>query len=167
MEHFEIEDAFKRRATAHLDVSFEVQDAGTFEGQQGPLASVMVVFSLFNDSPVSARFPYLMTREGHSLQLDGFRNERRWSYVAKRGGWLCAQIGNDFVINPGMSRHMQFLRSDVLFRPEGSRKVVVRDSLGPLTFSVRFGCYDAAMNERVITLSPEDLLPGIEGGEFV
>jgi hypothetical protein len=55
MEHFEIEDAFKRRATAHLDANYDVRSEETMGGPQGSTATVLVVISLFNSSATSAR----------------------------------------------------------------------------------------------------------------
>lgn len=60
MEHYDIDDAFKRNTTAQLAVSAGAHDGGSTSHFGEETLITAVKFTLRNDSSVSARFPYLM-----------------------------------------------------------------------------------------------------------
>ena len=60
MEHFEIEDAFKRATVADLELEHSITSLGVRAGGQGALIGIKL--NLSNRSGASARFPYLMFR---------------------------------------------------------------------------------------------------------
>ena len=63
MEHYDIEDSFKRFVVPALDVKFSLLPAGTRGGSEGDFATVQVTLTLVNRSQVSARYPYLIIDE--------------------------------------------------------------------------------------------------------
>ena len=59
MEHFEIEDAFKRGATPELSLEFRVARGTQLRGPPTATSSILIWLELSNQSLVSARFPYV------------------------------------------------------------------------------------------------------------
>lgn len=64
MEHYDIEDAFNRRASAHVDLKWKIiaRTSGTHPNGER-WEKHHVVLTLMNDSPRTARFPYLYIRD--------------------------------------------------------------------------------------------------------
>jgi Putative DNA-binding domain len=61
MEHYDIEDSFKRIVVPSLDVEIRLSDVGRrSRGPEGETATVMASLILVSKSQVSARYPYLI-----------------------------------------------------------------------------------------------------------
>jgi predicted HTH transcriptional regulator len=59
MEHYDIEDSFKRLVVPWLEIKWEVQYASRIIGSAERLYTVQIDILLRNPSPVTARFPFL------------------------------------------------------------------------------------------------------------
>ncbi|SED78932.1 Putative DNA-binding domain-containing protein [Rhizobiales bacterium GAS188] len=159
MEHFEIEDAFNRAATAYLELYHEIRSGG-YTGSDH-VAIVEIVLHLTNNSPTSARFPYLMV---NAMGMQPFSFEQSPMTHRVYGQWSYFEAGSEVVINPGTSRPTAILKLNVPCNLEGSRRRVSARMLGPRKIAARFGCFNSRLQEQELDLSVQDLLLGVAGG---
>jgi hypothetical protein len=164
MEHFEIEDAFRRLTVPQLGVEYNLYSAGQIRRQTEGQATIGIELVLVNKSRVSARFPYVSIQLSSLIRADGMRNVLPGISVSRRGNWQHFEGGADIVINPGMSRTMGFVCFDAPFKIQGDVKIVFRNVL-PTEFSVGLGCFDSPLQEERVDLVPEEAVVGI--GEAV
>jgi hypothetical protein len=60
MEHYDIEDSFRRVVVPSLTVEYSLSDGGRQGGPSGDYATLLIALHLKNCSQVSARYPYLI-----------------------------------------------------------------------------------------------------------
>jgi hypothetical protein len=68
MEHYDIEDSFKRLAVPTLELQWKLLSAGIVGGPDGKTYNVSVELRLFNSSSISARFPYVLIDDAAKTQ---------------------------------------------------------------------------------------------------
>ena len=158
MEHFEIEDAFRRVSAPELQIEYRLEEGG---GQIiGPvgnevraLAVAAVLISLRNTSRISARSAYLGTFQNAPFP--------HWNHMAKNKINVRDQPPQRFfeiepaTIHPGVARLVMplQLRFD-LFCRRGiwqARREQYCEAMTP--FDVCFGCLDSPMRTETIQLT--------------
>jgi schlafen family protein len=127
MEHYDIEDAFRRAVTPSLKLELETQSGSGMGGPFGSIQAYNFVFSLRNDSPVTARFPYL-----HFVGLSSLHISRRAAHpwkLREQGDRLLFDGGANDVIHPDQVFVVATAELGVL--TEGSDKYLLQDPVGP------------------------------------
>jgi Schlafen, AlbA_2 len=98
MEHYDIEDSFKRLAVPTLNLDWTIASSGMGSGPAGHEFNVGIVLRLHNTSSVSARFPYIL------IDDTGGTKPYNLSIVGRKDGssyrW---DGGSDVVIHPETS----------------------------------------------------------------
>jgi hypothetical protein len=148
MEHFDIEDMFRRHTVAALDVDWHLQDLGGSSHGDGTASVKMgVVISLTNNSNVTAKFPYLHVVAG-SFQSEIWGGSGLPLRITATG-WLLFEGGADHVINPGVTREIAKLVFQIPRREHG-----VAPDLNAVNFPLKVeygcGCEHSAIRHGVI-----------------
>jgi hypothetical protein len=103
MEHYDIEDAFRRLVTPELKLEQSLQAGPVTSGPEGRLATHMLVLSLRNDSTVSAKFPYLHARDMRGVALSRLAAEAYPLHYRRQLNVECFDGGANSIINPGQA----------------------------------------------------------------
>jgi len=152
MEHYDVEDQFKRFVSPKLALKTRWRKGG-FSQTRSSYASYIMTASLENTSQVTAEFVYLhflgVSRSHGGPDSPGvIAITLRGPSIIHLNGWQCFQGGADAVIHPGQdldTLEVQF----VLSISEGKQPLVNgglwRQS--PLRFVARFGCKNAPQQE--------------------
>jgi hypothetical protein len=167
MEHYDIEDSFRRTVVPELCLSLRREDASTQGGGHGTLKTYRVVYSLQNTSLVTARFPYL-----HFTKLQGLYVGRygkvglRHRQQARRH---CFDGGSDDIVHPDQSLDVASLEFGVLTR-QGHRwltdlasstvpEQMARTPLNQagVSFACQFGAENCRMRQVEQQISLDDL----------
>ena len=164
MEHYDIEDSFKRLAVPWLEVEWLIRSRRGRGGLDANSRQLVIDIHLRNPSPVTARFPYLTL-----TQVQGARGPPEGLFSQHRyyGGEYHFSFGADHVIHPGLTLPVaQLLTPEIPVEPrEGGQCRVHRGSLQPVTVAYRCGCYNTRLTAGEFTISDELLVErGIEGG---
>ena len=159
MEHFEIEDAFKRGATPELSLEFRVARGTQLRGPPTATSSILIWLELSNQSLVSARFPYVHVSGMIQPFLIWDELRRGISYRGE-GSWMCMEGDGNVVINPGVSRLIGCFTFSVPLIPFQTGWSIQREQLGR-QIDVRFGCMDSRMRQEELVLSPDELRPAL------
>lgn len=115
MEHYDIEDSFKRQTVAELDVSYDF-GRHVLTGDGLPIdRSISINIYLENKHSTSARFPYIfltsISRASHTnYAVDG--SGQYGLSLRKDGDMLCFEGGADDIIHPGTRRAITSVRVD-------------------------------------------------------
>ena len=154
MEHFEIEDAFKRNATPELSLEWRIERGGQLRGPTGS-SSFFVWLGLANQSLVSAQFPYVHVsgKIQPFLYWDGL-SRRGLTYRAE-SSWKCMEGDGNVVINPGVSMLIGCFTFDAPLTPLQTGWSIRREQLAR-RISVRYGCMDLRMRQAELVLSPDE-----------
>jgi hypothetical protein len=172
MEHYDIEDSFKRLVVPWLEVKTFIRPGGARRGP-GPdteFRQVAIDIHLRNPSPVTARFPYLILTHvenadvqpqvTHAFQRSLLRDD------ADRGRDHFS-AGADAVIHPELTLPVTLiLTPDIpVERREGGQWRVSRGAVRPVTVTYQCGCYNSRPGPGVFTVSDDQLVEeGIVGG---
>lgn len=167
MEHYDIEDAFRRITVPDLSLSFRVVFSRRLGGGFGTLNVYRVVFSLENGALVTARFPYL-----HFLERTGLHPSwhdpmgLRWRYQA---GQLCFDGHVDDIIHPEQSLEVAGLEVGIItgkglpslvdlssggVAPEQMPRVPLEGA--HIAYSCCFGAENCRMRKHDYRISPAD-----------
>lgn len=160
MEHYDIEDAFRRVHVPALEFCFKVERAG-YSGtdSQGQILA-RVSFRLRNTSSKTAKFPYLNMRCVSSGMT--FRSPRRLPAYAEHyvDGWTHLQGSADAVIHPENSSSIYSTEVTVDI-PPGPRMYEIdgrpADLFGMLV-EYRFGCEDSRLEGGLLTLKGAEIV---------
>jgi len=154
MEHYDIEDSFKRLVVPTIELKWNVVRDSTHSGPQGFTVSLAIDLRLLNTSSVSARFPYVLiddkggTQPTNSAGITGRVDGDAY-------GWYG---GSDFVIHPDMSLPMGQLGLSIgplrvaLFTPSQIEQFL------PGTIRYRCGSSNARPQAGEIKMAIRDLL---------
>ncbi|MCJ2089590.1 ATP-binding protein [Methylobacterium sp. E-005] len=135
MEHYDVEDAFKRLAVPDLHLAWRLDIIST-DGAGNQTSEL--VLQLKNLSEVTAKYPYLYLK-GHIY--GDVRSEPRFDYRrTQEGEWLCFYAGANQVINPGTSSSVVEIRSGIVFRPFGLFELNNAREGQYLDLEYRLGC---------------------------
>jgi hypothetical protein len=132
MEHYDIEDSFKRLVVPTLTARFNLIPTSSRSGPDGSFSSLRISISLENTSSVSARFPYLIIEETSNIQLPGYNARRGFQYPPG-----VFEGGADDVIHPERAMHAQNLEREFRLNQQGE---LPRGSLqSPILITYRCG----------------------------
>jgi Putative DNA-binding domain len=170
MEHYDIEDSFKRLVVPWLEVEWLIKPGQTRGGPDGNFRQVAIDIHLRNPSPVTARFPYLILScvRGANVQPQVKYAFLRFGVElrADRGGYHFAGSADD-VIHPELTLPIsQLLTPEIRVFPRGGGQCQIsRGSVQPVTVAYRCGCYNSRPTAGEFTISDDQLVErGIEGG---
>jgi hypothetical protein len=163
MEHYDIEDSFKRFVVPRLEVEWVIMPGEQRGGADGIFRTVIIDIYLRNPTPVTARFPYITlsgvgganVRDPSMLRYRKQSDEHHFFGVA------------DDVIHPGLTRQVAQLRTpEIRVEPQGSVQCrILRGSLQPVRVTYQCGCYNSRPTVGQFTASDDELVErGIEGG---
>ncbi|WP_454655542.1 AlbA family DNA-binding domain-containing protein [Bosea beijingensis] len=148
VEHYDIEDAFKRQSTPELDLGVRFK-RGMTDGTGRVLNGALELF-LVNTSNVSAAMPYLQERENFGARAD-FRGPALVSHSTE-GEWESHTGEVSAVIHPGLSRTMALYQVAFDWKNSGC-DIEGRNSAHWEFYSqCRFGCENIAASEKTIHL---------------
>ncbi len=159
MEHFEIEDAFRRQTTPILELITTLYQGAAQSGGVGPSTfDVGLNVSLRNISHLSAMYPYVL------LEIRGNWNKdmgRQTPDVKQRpeAGFWCFEGNNDVVIHPGITRTMINIRRGFSGRFDGaSQKLyLASDSIKGSDLNFKYGCLNVQAQSKVIRIEWDEL----------
>jgi hypothetical protein len=170
MEHYDIEDSFKRIVVPWLQVEWLIRPGGARGGPDGNFRQVAIDIHLCNPSPVTARFPYLILS---SVRGANVQPQVKYAFLrfgmelrGDRGGYHFAGSADD-VIHPELSQPVsQLLTAEIRVFPRGGGQCQVsRGSVQPVIAAYRCGCYNSRPTAGEFTISDDELVErGIEGG---
>jgi|ERR1051326_8518270 hypothetical protein len=161
MEHFDVEDMFKRQQQAKLAIGYSLRQGMVVRhGDEITDADIIISLELENVSPVTARFPYLHVLSSHPVLVaprepvsPGFPLT---GGPAKGAYWFDG--GADHVINPGISRSACGL---VLTIRPGRR---IRDSdIQGIEIEYRAGCEHSPAFEGQLLIPRGEIMRAILG----
>lgn len=95
MEHYDIEDAFRRSDSAELELAWDVVRTGV---NDAGVSAFVIVLRLANHSGVTAKYPYLYLANV-SVGLNHTHPPSRY-LISYEGKWTCFYAGADHVVNP-------------------------------------------------------------------
>ena len=167
MEHYDIEDSFKRLVVPWLEVGYSVKPHAS---NQGEFRIASIEIHLRNPSPVTARFPYL-TLSG----VDGARVEGQTLFNPYEAGRGYHKYDNEHhffggandVVHPGLTLPVaRLVTSQIRGEPrEGGHFYVKPRSLRAVSVGYQCGCYNSRPTEGEFTVSADLLIRhGIVGG---
>jgi hypothetical protein len=149
MEHYDIEDSFKRVVVPYIEVEYHLSDGGRRSGPEGSFASVVVSLSLRNRSQVSARFPYLIIESVRGIGFEPMNVHR--GFEQPRGTFNGTA---DDVIHPDLSIFALNLRREIRIR-EG---YLPRGTLQPpILIAFRCGCLHSRPTVGTWEIMEEDV----------
>jgi hypothetical protein len=166
MEHYDIEDSFKRQVVPTLEVNWIIRPSGSRGGPDGYFQNIFIEGHLHNPSPLTARFPYLTV-----VRVSGgafvVHNPLFGQLRVDPNGEFHFSGGPGDVIHPGLSLPMARVQMpEVRVNTLGGDQVRVnRSALQPVRIAFRYGCYNSRQSEAESTLSAEQIVEhGIPGG---
>jgi hypothetical protein len=170
MEHYDIEDSFKRLVVPWLEVEWLIMPGMQRGGPDGNFRQVVINIHLRNPSPVTARFPFLTISrvEGAIVRQAALFSRHRTgeAYTFYNGEHHFVGAADD-VIHPGLMMPIaQIVTSEIPVEQRGSRDWYVRPgSLRPVKVAYQCGCYNARPAAGEFVVSDVDLVKhGIVGG---
>ena len=161
MEHFEIEDAFRRFAVPQLSLDYVPIYTGQSADAYRGTVTISLELTSTNISRVSARFPYVAVKLIRPLLPDPHR-AAPGVLPSRRDDWQYFEGGADIVIYPGVSRRMGSVRFDVPFSI-----VEIASFARSLNCWHRWGCDRLALaggSRRTVELGRRGVLPGAMDG---
>jgi hypothetical protein len=172
MEHYDIEDSFKRIVVPQLEVAWLVTPGIGRGGPDGQFQQIKIEIGLHNPSPVSARFPYisLTSIRGASLSPRSaqlYQPDLRYN-ADRRGHHFYGRA--DDVLHPGLTatipHHLQTPEIRVT-RREGGRLHVHRGAVQPVTAVYQCGSYNSRPTTGNFTISDDELVKHGIAGDFI
>jgi hypothetical protein len=149
MEHFDIEDSFKRIVVPSLQAKYSLSDGGRRGGPDGSFATVRVTITLGNTSQVSARFPYLVIEH-----MDGIK-PMQWNVhrgIQQQPGTFTG--GADDVIHPDLWLHALNLEREFRIRDSYLPRGTLRP---PITITFRCGCLHSRPASGTFEITEEEI----------
>ncbi|MER8574580.1 ATP-binding protein [Mesorhizobium sp. M1409] len=149
MEHFDIEDAFRRVVVPELKLRIDVHKFMT----SGSNRHYKIRLWLDNVSSVTAFFPSITIGDLKGIQV-GWSDDRLPSVTRINEGDKVTVYGNsEFVIHPGSSRQIESFQFHAAF--DGRIPVIVGDRephMAYLAFNYRIGARDTVSREETIEI---------------
>lgn len=146
MEHYDIEDSFKRMVVPKLGVQFVLGRGGRGSTPEGKVEWLEIIISLKNESLVTARYPYFM--------IDNIENVTSPSQYLQAKNFIG---GSDDVIHPELSLRVARAVHEVRIQGVEGRRVVSHLRMKPIKIDYHFGCYNAAPTSGSYVVSPTEI----------
>jgi hypothetical protein len=163
MEHYDIEDSFKRMVVPELRVEYVIREGLVGGGGlAGFSVTVPIDVLLLNESTATARFPY--------FAMEGL-NGATWVLSAQRHGIHPRKVGEvtyfesavDSVIHPDTSMVIAVLQITIpAAMPESGRSRVLGSP--SVSFDFRCGCFNSRQARGRMTIGTDALVERIRGG---
>jgi hypothetical protein len=161
MEHFEIEDAFKRVQVPELEVDWSAREI-----LRGPRnLSAEVQFRLKNSAMQTARFPYFGIKNlssGKLTSLTGGMSPEGYKIIhGQENDYTYFSGGVDAVVNPEMSRPFLAINVEVEFAGDRSTPKTIEKKpyeIYSLRFDCRFGCENSRAMTEYVEIKGIDIL---------
>lgn len=157
MEHYDIEDMFKRQVTASLALVHDFYETG----RSGSERRFALRFGLRNEGTVTARFPYLSVVECSDCRVDAYGLDGNYNTGLPR---VPSQTqtrahfagGVDHVINPGQTLDVMRFRIEieVVGPPPGIAPLA---QLPLPKVSVAYGCENLPITTKLIEVPKDDI----------
>jgi Schlafen, AlbA_2 len=167
MEHYDIEDSFKRLVVPWLEVVWSIKP---HPHNLANSRMVWIEIYLQNPSPVTARFPYLTLSAAHCARIEKQTlfnpYEAGRGYHEYNGEHHFFGSAND-VVHPGLRLPVARLVTDEIpVQPrDGGRCYVSPRSIPIVTVAYRCGCYNSRPTEGQFNVPRDQLIKlGIVGG---
>ncbi len=150
MEHYDIEDSFKRFNVPFLDVEISISDAGTSGGPDGTIRRAALNLSLSNPSAVSARYPYLVLKK-----------------VKHANPLLYSQLNNPFrggaddIVHPTLSLKVIELVRQIRVKNVDGKHVIRKGTLEPTIIAYTCGCLNSRPREARIEITEAEFCPAL------
>ena len=152
MEHYDIEDAFKRLSVPDLRLSWRLDITST-DGAGNKKCDLILL--LKNISEITAKYPYLFLKGDTYGEV---RSEPRFDYRrTQEGDWLCFFAGANQVVNPDTSSSVVEIRSGIVLRPFGVCEINNAHQGQYLDLEYRLGCENTRQRSGRLTLPIEGL----------
>lgn len=162
MEHFDIEDAFKRFTVPWIDIGYSVSRGSTFSGGAGGIAFTMYIdISVKNPSPVSAKFPYVQLRSIGSASIDSLSSLPGVSqHSTSNGSYFLG--GADLVLHPSMELILVRLRLQVLANHLiGNTYKINKSEVGNLEITYSCGAEHSRQKITTLIIPTDELIKDI------
>jgi hypothetical protein len=167
MEHYDIEDSFKRFVVPWLEVAWSIKP---HPHNLANSRMVWIEIYLQNPSPVTARFPYLTLSNVHCVRIE--KQTLFNPYEVGRGyheydGEHHFFGGANDVVHPGLRLPVARLVTDEIpVQPrDGDQCYVSPRSIPTVTVAYRCGCYNSRPTEGQFSVPRDRLIKhGIVGG---
>lgn len=160
MEHYDVEDAFKRITSPSLEPRYHVVFGGSKQSQSVRTNHCAVHISLLNTSAALAKHPYLILAVNRNFVDFDFQG-------GLRGRWQDRQAhfegGADIVIHPEVARDAARIMFDVPAYQNDGKWVFGPEATLPKSIFYKCGAEHARQTEGTITISPEEFLPACPG----
>jgi hypothetical protein len=155
MEHYEIEDAFRRFAAPSLELSIQPYLGPIHSGgQQAPVMTIGFELVLTNTSKISATYPYVRLLSA-GLTTDGSRPVG--SGITQRGenGFYYFEGDTNVVIHPSVSRMLARPAINIVFAVLNTSRIIPPEVLYERTLQISYGCKDAAQKDETYNFTAE------------
>jgi hypothetical protein len=159
MEHYDIEDAFRRASLPDLAMKWSLAWHGGTSGPEGQTQHFILVLALMNASHVTATFPYFSVRNLMGTKVA----ERHFLLRRTQGSWVTFSGGADDVIHPGQDLEVGGL-DVVVRRPNTVSPPSLNDvpwDEAVVAFEYQFGCRDVHAKGGILRL--DALTMGLRG----
>jgi len=161
MEHYDIEDSFRRLTVPTLDLKIDLSvGEPSVHAFQGLIArKILVALSLFNPSSVTARYPYLMLEDSSSFSV-----EANFGLPNRHLGTKLWYEGNaDHVIHPGLERPFVTIAFAVEVPAIGLPVIGIPPSVAAINLSCLYGSEHARSLSSSMTLTPAEIVKLLRG----
>jgi hypothetical protein len=155
MEHYDIEDSFKRLVVPTLIPEIQLSRSQTRGGPEGTFYTLKISISLRNGSSVSARFPYLRITETHNIKVPPWNSHD--SGVQFPGGIFNG--GADHVIHPDQSIFAIYLPKE--FRLNQKNELPRGSLNSPMIITFQYGSLHARASLHTAQFSEADVAKGL------
>jgi|GEM_PF-6013634 len=153
MEHYDIEDSFKRVVVPALEARYQLSDAGRRFAEGGAIRTLRISILLSNTSQVSARFPYLIVPKTPKIKTPLAIHRG----IQQPPGAFYG--GADDVIHPQLEIHALDVESEFAVEHRSGVDYLPRGRLsGVLDLSYQCGCLNSRPYEGKFIIREEEVV---------
>jgi hypothetical protein len=153
MEHYDIEESFKRVVAPALEAQYVLSDGGRRSSPESVSRTARISISLYNCSTVSARFPYLIVEKTSRIKMP-FTVHR--GIQQPRGAFYG---GADDVVHPSLAIHALDVEFEFTVEHRSGVDYLPRGRLSPnLEVSYRCGCLNSRPKWGKFTIEEEEVV---------
>ena len=163
MEHYDIEDSFKRLIMPSLEIRTEVRNTAPARiGNDARVFNPSINLYLRNPSPATARFPFLILKDIRGIDRNFPLGSMSGLVCRSQNGEQHFLGGADIVIHP----ELELLVTGFLIPPikaargaDSQFHVIDPDQVIPVTAQYRCGCYNSRQSVGELVILPQEFLP--------
>lgn len=166
MEHYDIEDSFKRLVVPDLTLTWSALVGSFGSSPDGVAATLRILLALANHSSVSARFPYLAIDEVDGVRRSEIDNSDAAVHTRGEGSSVWYEGGTDCVIHPGVRRAMMSLRVRIPFVQLGTQQQPQWEAVSSISLTYRCGGEHSRVTGGKLIILPIDLENAVRGQRY-